>query len=202
MIFAFAVLLVVAGCGSATSDPQPLGGSGPAVTVARPPVAISARPPTPFLTSPAGRQEAVIGSYCVEGQMESGCGDSGPIHPEQLTVVHPGDEVTFSLENATVARAEGCHASDEQGCIGIVTVRPLGCERKAVSTIPLEKGRETRWTAGLDAGPYQLDLFAYFKTNDGRTGDVSATFGLLVRPSGNLQIQPVDPRQASCQFSG
>jgi hypothetical protein len=134
--------------------------------------------------------------------MASGCGDSGPIHPQQLTVVHPGDEVTFSLENATVARPEGCHASDEQGCIGIATVRPLGCEGKAVSTIPLEKGRETRWRAGLDAGAYQLDLFAYFKTDDGRTGDVSATFGLLVQPSGNLQIQPVDPAQAACPFSG
>jgi len=134
--------------------------------------------------------------------MDSGCGDSGPIHPQQLTVVRPGDEVTFSLENATIGSPEGCHASDEQGCIGIVTVRPLGCERKAVSTIPLEKGRETHWKVGLEAGSYQLDLFAYFKADDGRTGDVSGTFGLMVQPGGEPKIQPVDPRQASCQFSG
>jgi hypothetical protein len=202
MIFVLAGLLIVAGCGSATSEPQPLGGSGAAVTVTRPPVATSARPPTPFLTSPAGRQEAVVGSYCVEGQMESGCGDSGPIHPTELSVAHPGDELTFSLESASVVRAEGCHGSDEQGCIGSVTVRPLGCERKAVSTIPLEKGRETHWTVGLDAGPYQLDLFAYFRADDGRTGDVSGTFGLLVQPGGDLKIQPVDPQQAACPFSG
>jgi len=144
----------------------------------------------------------VLGSYCVTSQMEGGCGDSGPIYPRELTLVHPSDEVTFSLENASVVRPEGCHASDEQGCSGSVTVRPLGCERKAVSTIPLEKGRETRWTVGLDAGPYQLDLFAYFQADDGRTGDVSGTFGLLVQPDGDLKIQPVEPQQATCPFLG
>src|SRR5437867_4156169 len=123
MIFVLAGVLVVAGCGTATSEPEPLGGSGPAVTAARPPVATSTRPPTPFLTSSAGRQEAVLGSYCVTSQMEGGCGDSGPIYPRELTLVHPSDEVTFSLENASVVRPEGCHASDEQGCSGSVTDR-------------------------------------------------------------------------------
>jgi hypothetical protein len=195
--------LFAAACGSVQSGEGPAGGSAPAATIKRPTeVALSTRPPSPVLVSAAGKQIGVLGSYCVTSQVQGGCGDSGPIHPDKVSIVHPGDTLTFVLGSAIVARPEGCQAADEQGCIGTVTVRPLGCDRKAVSTIPLSEGRGTAWAVGLDAGAYQLDLFAYFKADDGRTGDLSGSFGLLVQPSGDLKIQPVDPQQASCPFSG
>jgi hypothetical protein len=158
-----------------------------------------------MLESAAGRQVAVLGSYCVNAQMEGGCADTGPIHPEAVTVAQPGEELTFSLEGARVVRAAGCHASDEQGCIGTVAVRPLGCERRSVSTIALEAGSATRWTADLDEGTYELDVFAYFETKDGRTGDVSGSLGLLVgggpKKYDALGVIGIKPAMQVCPFA-
>src|SRR5436305_352894 len=99
-----ALILLIAGCGGETKQPvQPVGVSGP-----KPQHATSTRPPSLFLESRAGRQQAVLGSYCVQGQLEGGCADSGPIRPTQLTVARSGEPVKFLLENARVRHPTDC----------------------------------------------------------------------------------------------
>jgi hypothetical protein len=98
-------------------------------------------------------------------------------------------------------RAAACHGSDEQDCIGTIAVRPLGCDDRLLATIPLVPGTETRWTVDLDAGGYELDVFAYFETNDGLTGDVSGSLGLLVAADRPTDVIPVGADHAVCPFS-
>jgi hypothetical protein len=191
-----ALVLFVAACGGASKQPAPVGASGPG-----PQRPTSTRPPSVFLESAAGRQQAVLGSYCVDAQLEGGCADSGPIHPAQVTVARSGEAMKFVLENAQVRRPPGCVAPTEQACIGAVTVRPLGCARRSLATIPLVLGRETRWTVDLEPGAYQLDAFAYFESDDGRTGDVSESLGLLVDTARPPGIVPIGAARAVCQLS-
>lgn len=191
-----ALVVLLAACGGASKEPVAAGVSGPV-----PLKGTSTRPPAIFLESAAGEQQAVLGSYCVEAQLEGGCGDSGPVQPEQVTVARSGEAMKFGLENARVRRPSGCVAATEQACSGSVTVRPLGCERRSLTAIPLVLGRETPWTVDLAPGAYELDAFAYFRTDDGRTGDVSGSLGLLVDAARPAGIVPVSRAQAVCPFS-
>jgi hypothetical protein len=131
-------------------------------------------------------QEAVAGSSCVDyvdpasGGGSGVCSDSPAVHPNAITIAMPGDEVTFVFSGADIVRPSGCQAEDEQGCIGYVQVKPLGCEDREVERVPLALGPETRWTIDLEFGGYELDVFGYFESNDGATGDVSGALGLIV----------------------
>ena len=49
------------------------------------------------------------------------------------------------------------------------------------------------------ARPYELWVFAYFDTGDGRSGDTSA-LGLLVDPDTGPAIVPVDKSLAVCPY--
>lgn len=144
------------------------------------------RPPQILLRSSAGGQKAVEGSFCVDyvdptsGQGSGVCSDSPAIHPDAVTVAQPGDEVTFFFSGADIVRPSGCHGEDEQGCIGYVYVKPLGCEDREVERVPLALGPETRWTIDLETGAYELDVFGYFESSGGATGDVSGALGLVV----------------------
>lgn len=108
------------------------------------------------------------------------CSDAPAVHPVAITVAQPGDEVTFVFSGADVVRPRGCHGEDEQWCSGYVLVRPLGCEDREVQRVPLALGPETRWTIDLETGAYELDVFGYFESSEGATGDVSVALGLLV----------------------
>jgi hypothetical protein len=144
------------------------------------------RPPRILLRSIAGEQKAVEGTFCVDyvdpasGRGGGMCGDSPAVHPDAITVAQPGDEVTFVFSGADVVRATGCHSEDEQGCIGYVHVRPLGCEDREIERVPLVLGPETRWTIDLERGAYELDVFGYFESSEGASGDVNGGLGLLV----------------------
>jgi hypothetical protein len=59
-------------------------------------------------------------------------------------------------------------------------VKPLGCEDREVELLPLALGPETRWKIDLEFGAYELDVFGYFESSDGATGDVSGALGLFV----------------------
>jgi len=184
-------VLAVAGCGREDVVGGPPASSGeeqvltvPATeTVVDPP---ELRPPPIVLDSRYGEQRAVQGSYCVDyvdiasGQGQGACSDSGSVHPKAVTSVAGGDEVTFAFPGAEIVSSSGCNSDDPQECIGTVTVRPLGCEGRAVATVPLAVGPLTRWTVDLEWGAYQLDVFAYFESDEGATGDVSGTLGLTV----------------------
>ena len=195
-----ALSLAAAGCGAGAETG---GGGAPTVSVSAEEVDTSAAaeaghttPPPIVLESDAGRQTAVPGSFCVDytdeaaGQAVGACGDSGPITPERLSTIRRGEKVRIVLEHADVTRPEGCVSEEEQGCIGSVAVHPLGCERKTVAEIPLALGPETTWRVDLEPGTYELDVFAYFDAQDGRTGDVSGSLGVLVDETAPLEIAP------------
>jgi hypothetical protein len=162
-----------------------------------------AKPPRIWLESAGGSQAAEPGSSCVSftnqqtGEGVAVCGDTPDVHPREQTVVRPGDPVRFVL-GGEVVRADGCHAEDPQSCVGEVLVKPLGCHGPVVDRIPLAFGSNTTWTVDLDPGSYELDYFANFETNDGRTGDVSGSLGLLVDPSESPDVEPLPLDAAVC----
>jgi hypothetical protein len=204
--------LCVAGCGAATEGANVPASSGvesvPVETDTEPLDESKLRPPAVLLVSAGGEQEALAGSSCVgyvdpvSGEGVQVCGDTGPIHPDDMTVARPGDEVAIVLEGAQVVRPEGCHSDDEQSCIGEVDVRPLGCVDRHVADIPLTLGEKTEWTIDLEPGAYELNVFAYFEARDGRSGDVSGLLGLLVAPDAPPRTVPVDVDLAVCPFPG
>jgi hypothetical protein len=151
----------------------------------------SPRVPKLVLESSAGSQEAVPGSSCVTGQGTGICSDTAYVHPKQLSIVRPGEVITISLEHAQIVRAEGCNGGRERDCIGAIQVHPLGCEKLIAYTISLEPGKATRWKVAVPPGAYELETFAYFESDDGRTnGDASGTFGLYVDSSRSADVVP------------
>jgi hypothetical protein len=95
--------------------------------------------------------------------------DASATHPKEVTAVAAGDEVRFVFVGAEIVSAVGCHGGDPQDCIGLVGVKPLGCDRRTIETIPLALGPETRWTVDLASGAYQLDVFASYES-EGASG--------------------------------
>ena len=156
--------------------------SGPGEPAPEPVDESDLQPPPIILVSEYGRQEAVRGSYCVDyvdeetGQGSGMCADSAmPTYPDAVTSVAPGDRVTFVISKAVFKRDS------------VVTVRPLGCTdevtqgRWGLGKIRLEPGTgEHEWAVDLEHGAYQLDVFARFQADDGRSGDVSGSLGLTV----------------------
>jgi hypothetical protein len=168
-------------------------------------------PPEIVLRSSGGQQEAVAGSFCssytepATGEGEGVCGDSGPVHPDAVTVAQRGDEVTLVFRGAEIVRPDGCHGDDDQGCIGFIHVRPLGCENREVDRVPLALGPETAWRIDLASGAYELDVFGYFESSDGATGDVSGSLGLLVgggpKENDYLGVTGIKRAMQVCPFS-
>jgi hypothetical protein len=190
--------------GPDTSGFAETGGSGHATTsaVPEPAAGTELRPPRVVLESGAGRQEAVQGSFCVTKVNESGqgqgvCGDSPFQHPKELNVVQPHEEVMIDLTDAAaVDRPEGCSPA----CPSTVTVHPLGCgPDRAVTDFELVSAK-TAWTVDLEPGAYELAVFAYFETQDGRTGDTSGVLGLLVDSERQPAVIPIDKAWAVCPF--
>jgi hypothetical protein len=193
----FALGLVLAGCGAAGERR----GGGPASTSQTPetgsqPVAEAERqkPPPIVLESAAGRQEAVLGTYCVSyldepaGIATGSCADAPWIPPERLSTVRPGEEIRIVLEGADVVRPQE----------GSAVFHPLGCEKKSVAEIPLVRGPAITWRVELEPGAYALDIFVMFE-GEKKSGDVSGALGLLVDRTAPLEIVPA--RGGGCSRS-
>jgi len=104
------------------------------------------------------------------------CSDPGTVHPGWLSVVHPGETVTFALVVARLADSPG-----------VARARPVGCAGTEATTFPLDRTR-TVWKVALLPGAYEVAVA--FETADGRSGDVSGTLGLLVDPEHEPEIVP------------
>jgi hypothetical protein len=78
------------------------------------------------------------------------------------------------------------HPSEGGDCRGrgrrghVRVPRPLGCDDRTIETVALAPGPQTPWTVDLEPGAYELDVFGYFESDAGATGDVSGTLGLTV----------------------
>ncbi|HYY33075.1 MAG TPA: hypothetical protein VE693_05755 [Gaiellaceae bacterium] len=158
-----------------------------------------ARPPPIILISQAGKQLATPGSSCVQytdpdtSQGMGVCSDmAGPLHPDQLSIIHAGEPLLVVLGGAFVTGE------------GTVSVNFLGCPEKNLRELALTNGMsETHFRLiDLEPGAYQLDVFARFGTNDGRQGDLSGTLGLLIDPDRAPEIIPTRAGLAVCPFSG
>jgi hypothetical protein len=158
-------------------------------------------PPPVVLESEAGRQVGVRGSYCVTNA-EAGqgiCVDTMRPEATQASIVRPGEVVTIALDGARAVKGEGCHSRDTS-CVGEMTVSPAGCKAKTgmAARLFLERGSEMEWRVDFPPGAYELQLFFYFDSDDGRTGDGSAALGLLVDPSAEQEIVPMPAAAAVC----
>lgn len=209
------VALVLVACGSAeetgapassgqeTSGEESAEGEGTASGGIEPPAepvgGSDLKPPAILLVSETGRQKAVRGSYCVDyvneatGQGSGVCADAAmPTYPDAVTSVAGGDRVTFVL-------ADAAFRPDS-----VVMIRPLGCTERVLDTLALDPGTgEHTWQVNLEHGAYQLDVFARFKADDGRTGDVSGSLGLTVagpKKWDALGVGAVDPSMEVCEF--
>lgn len=212
------VIFVAAACGSSAERPGMQASSGQesssGETTSAPSTPIDEsdlRPPEILLRNSVGEeQKAVAGSFCVDyldtasGYGTGVCGDSGAVHPDAVTVALAGDEVTFVFSEAKIVRSSGCQGADEQDCIGYVLVRPLGCEEREAKRVPLVLGPETGWTIDLQRGAYELDVFGYFETSAGATGDVSGSLGLVVgggpKEYDALGVTAIKPAMQVCPF--
>jgi hypothetical protein len=190
-----------------TSELAETGGGEPAVTSGIPeptpdPSIPELKPPPIFLESDAGRQEAVQGGYCLTRVNESGagegiCTDTAFPHPDELSVVRPGDTITITLEGADIVVSTGC--SQASTC-PIVTIYPLGCgPDRAVAEFELI-GSTTAWKVELEPGAYELLVFLYFDDGAGTSGDVSGAVGLLVDREREPAIVPVEEGHAVCPY--
>jgi hypothetical protein len=120
------------------------------------------------------------------------------VHPAELTVVRPGDEVSVTLDGASVVRAENCHSeTGKSACIGEITIRPLGCER-TTRVVPLTVGTGTRFALDVAPRAYEVDVFAYFAAEDHRTGDVSGSLGVLVDEQRRVEVVAASAEHRVC----
>ena len=123
----------------------------------------------------AGQQIGVNGSYCVE-HLASGCGhcaDRG-VMPAQFTIVHPGDNVVFSMPTGTLVAGKRCNPA----CPPVVEIQPAACSGTANSQHLIEEDQV--WTVDLLPGTYTLWLNSSFEGPNGLTGGLYAGFGLIV----------------------
>jgi len=134
------------------------------------------------------------GSEAATTQKQKNLTDSSPRAPKLVLESSAGSQEAVPGSNCItgeVARAEECNGGRERDCIGVIKVHPLGCEKLVAYTIALEPGKTTRWKVAVPPGAYELETFAYFESDDGRTsGDVSGGFGLYVDSSRSLGVVP------------
>jgi hypothetical protein len=190
--------LLLAGCGAAAEETAVPASSGEDSSVPVQPTKKTEfdqsklKPPPVVLVSQAGKQIAAQGSFCVNyvdpasGEGQGICSDGPAPVPKQMTIVHPGDGATLLIADSTLKKER------------TVTVRPLGCSNRETETLELPITGQLHWQVDLDPGAYQLDVFAQFESNDGRSGDLSGSLGMLVSESDARAIVPVDTADPVC----
>lgn len=153
-------------------------------------------PPALTLTSKAGRQVAVAGSYCVSDSHGSICADALDPEPKRLSIVRPGERIVFRVPGATSLVGPGCAPAP---CASEVRVYRLGCDRRPPVARIRVAGTPTRWRARLRPGRYELEAFVFFKLRDGRQGDATGSFGLLVHRKRARAIVRAPARKPPCR---
>jgi hypothetical protein len=161
-------------------------------------VAAAARkgPPPLVLTSKAGRQVAVSGSFCVQDSHGGLCGDTADPEPKRLSIVRPRETIRIAVPGATSLVDTDCGPAP---CTSDVRVYRLGCDNgPPVARIRLRR-TPTRWRVRLRPGPYELEAFVSFTMRDGRSGDTSGSFGMLVDRRRRRTIVRAPAKKPSCR---
>lgn len=177
------VVLCLAGCGA--EDPsgarEP---STPAELSTATRETVPNGPPKILLTSEAGVQVAVQGSFCGPSNGAFMCVDTREPEPAELSVVRQGTAVSIRLVGSRVLRGSQ------------VAVQPYGCGRDVLESFRLDPGDEaTVWEVSLPPGEYELQVFARFGYGKAGKGDVSGALGLGVDESAAIAVEPGPPRR-------
>jgi hypothetical protein len=130
-------------------------------------VSCSDEPPEIVMNSEAGVQHAVLGSYCF-----CRCADRG-VNPRQITVVHPGDSVAFSMLGGKLIDNAACSANCEPQRL---VAAPCDVVGGKLEPLP----NDGHWTVDLKAGVYVVSIESAFERDDGAIGRTSGVLGLLV----------------------
>jgi hypothetical protein len=132
-------------------------------------------PPAIVLSTSAGDQTGAQGSFCSnDDHRHCGvCADSARLVAKHFTIVHTGDQVTFSMPDGDLVTPgpDQC----QPACPPQIRVTSL-CDDTVVSRDLTE---DEAWTVDLEAGVYQLDADAFF-SSDALHGQTDQTFGLIV----------------------
>lgn len=143
-----------------------------------------AHPPAIVLGTQAGQQVGAEGTYCATKPSSNCdlCVDRDDVPPQQLTVVHPGDQATFNLARGTWS----CIA----GCPPVIRIRRAGCGPALDESRAIDATQP--WTVDLSPGTYTLWFSSSFETDDGH-GEVTDGFGLVVDPTGERGVLAASP---------
>lgn len=140
-----------------------------------------------------GQQEGTHGSACVGSRTMgcSACSDRRSPIPQKMTIVHPGDEVTFSMPAGSLV-AGTC----DPACPPTALAQRFSCGGASdpVQEIVIEQGRP--WTVDLAPGEYTVFLDTHFEGADGFNGGIYVGFGLVVDAAAERMV--VSASGAAC----
>jgi hypothetical protein len=151
-------------------------------------------PPAVYMNSLGGKQEGVNGSYCTD-RVDLGCGICLDRETElrELTVVYPGDEITFTMPLGTLVASESCVPA----CPPSISLPAGTCYFPVVDERLVEEDRS--WAVDLDPGVYTIWLGTHFQGIDGLDGQASYLFGLLVDPFREREVIAAGSVDAGCE---
>lgn len=154
-----------------------------------------AGPPPIVLSASAGEQRGLTGSYCAGRCQSFVCVDSTADRGTWYTVVHPGDEVVFSMPAGTLM---GGGALCNPDCPPTLYISEF-CESPMtyLTSMPLQE--DHAWRVSLPPGSYVLSAQSHFTGDDGSHGSTSSHFGLIVDPQRDRAIVPPSDPPAQCQ---
>ncbi|HET8933715.1 MAG TPA: hypothetical protein VFN67_09760 [Polyangiales bacterium] len=141
----------------------------------------SPEPPAIVMTSRSGEQQGAPGSFCAWGGggprcNNSLCADRG-YDTHESTVVHPGDEVTFSMPDGTLMSG-GSACMPE--CPPVLRIFVQDCKGQYREVQRTALNEDAPWLVSLPPGEYTLVADAHFTDEGGGGGGTSAIFGLIV----------------------
>jgi hypothetical protein len=149
-------------------------------------------PPRLVLSSEAGEQEGLGGSYCGGACPAPRCADR-PFSVWSFTVLHPGDELAISAPEAQLLPGPGC----QPACPPRARIAPW-CDRKQ-ETATLEFDEDVAWPLELPEGTYAVEITTHVDAENGWRGSVEYGFGLIVaasRPRAIVDSADFDPECA------
>lgn len=153
------------------------------------------QPPPVRLTSLAGEQLGVQGSYCVSNSAD-GCGACVDVsaEPQTLTVLSPGDEITISMPDGRLMAGSRC----QPACPPTLRIRTL-CKEDHQTVLFDE---DDPLLLDLPEGAYSVWVDSHFEASAGITGQLYVGFGLVVTPNREPAVVnlngPVECPQETC----
>jgi hypothetical protein len=150
-------------------------------------------PPTFMLSSVAGDQVGVNGSYCggpADPSCGLGCADRG-VAPAQYTVVHQGDELTISMPAGKLVPGPNCNpACPPRYRLFATCPRRAEVDAVFVEDVPIR--------IEVPAGIYAMLVESNLEGDEGWVGGSSGAFGLIIDAKRARAIVAADSVSTAC----